>query len=360
MDDPAKDLDASRRSAMGKVVAATLASLAFPSIWTPARAESKRLVVRDPGGPYSDGFGEAFYRPFKAATGIEIVPVVAQADPTSLIKGMVESKNYAWDMALLNRQSADLLTDSATGIYLEDVKVEAPEIPEKFRSQYLIAALVLQTVLAIRTDKFIGRPAPNSWADFVNVKDFPGRRAMRRNPGDTLEEACLAAMKPGDTLYPINVARAYENLNRIKKDVQVWWTSGAQSSQLLASGEVDLCPTWNARAQTVIDAGAPVKIIWNQGLWSVEGFAILKGNPKVDLCRQFIKFTCDAQRQAVYTKYLAYGPSNPAAYKYIDPARAKALPALPENLATSVQIDGRFWATKKDALTEQFNNWLLS
>lgn len=349
-----------RRDAAKKIGAAAVATIAFPFIWTPSRADSRRIVVRDPGGPYSEGFGEAFYKPFRAATGIEIVPVVAQADPIALIKGMVDAKNYAWDMALLNRQSADVLTERGTGTYLEKVKISAPEIPEKFQSPYLIATLVLQTVLAVRTDRFIGRPSPNSWSDFFNVKDFPGRRALRRNPADTLEEACLASMPGTPPIYPLDTKRAYENLDRIRKDVQVWWTSGAQTSQLLQTGEVDMCPVWNARAQAVIDAGAPVKIVWNQGLWSVEGFSILKGTPKADLCRQFIKFTCDAARQAAYTKYLAYGPSNPDAYKLIDPIRARTLPAYPENLTRSVQIDGRFWATKKDALTEQFNSWLLS
>lgn len=354
-----KNMESTRRG-MLKKTASVGAAIAFPAIWTPSIAQEKRIVVRDPGGPYADGFSDAFYKPFKAATGIEVVPIVAQADPTAQIKAMVDSKNFAWDMALLNRQSADVLTDPKTGVYLEEVNVNAPEIPEKFRSQYLIATLVLQTVLAVRTDKFIDRKMPNSWADFFNVKDFPGRRAMRRNPADTLEEALLATGVKGESLYPLNLDKGFASLNAIKKDVQVWWTGGAQTSQLLKSGEVDMCPTWSARAQTVIDEGAPVKIIWNEGLWSYEGFSILNGTPKAALCREFIKFTCDAKRQAVYTKHLAYGPSNPEAYKHIEPARAQILPAFPANLATSVQLDGRYWATNKDAVTERFNTWLLS
>ncbi|WP_440532707.1 ABC transporter substrate-binding protein [Variovorax sp. YR566] len=350
----------SRRGLLKGAGTVGLATLAFPTIWTPAQAQDKRIVVRDPGGPYADGFREAFYQPFKAATGIEVVPIVAQADPTAQIKAMVDAKNYAWDMALLNRQSADVLTDAKTGVYLEDVNVSASEIPERFRSQYLIATLVLQTVLAVRTDKFKDRKMPSSWADFFNVKDFPGRRAMRRNPADTLEQALLASGVKGSALYPLDLDRAFSKLDTIKKDIQVWWTGGAQTSQLLKSGEVDMCPTWNARAQTVVDEGGPVKIIWNEGLWSYEGFAILKGTPKASVCREFIKFTCDAKRQAAYTKYLAYGPSNPEAYKHIDPARAQTLPALPANLANSVQLDGRYWASNKDAVNERFNTWLLS
>ncbi|KAG0736445.1 hypothetical protein G6F24_018344 [Rhizopus arrhizus] len=44
--------NASRRSAL-KTVAAGAAALAMPMIWTPSRAASKRIVVRDDGGIYS-------------------------------------------------------------------------------------------------------------------------------------------------------------------------------------------------------------------------------------------------------------------------------------------------------------------
>ncbi|KUE85959.1 dehydrogenase [Cupriavidus necator] len=349
-----------RRRVLRQLAMAGTASLAFPFINKGALAADKRIVVRDPGGPYSEAFAEAFYRPFKAATGIEVVPVVAQSDPTAMIKGMVEAKNFAWDMALLNRQSQEVLTDPSTGVFLEEVRVNAPEIPARYNSPYMIATLVLQTVLAVRTDKFKDRPLPNSWADFWDIKNFPGRRALRRAPQDTLEEAFLGGGGAAASLYPIDAKAAFASLDRIKKNVNVWWTSGAQTSQILKSGEVDICPTWNARAQAAIDEGAPVKIIWNQGLWSTEGFCILKGTPKADICREFIKFTCDAKRQATYTKILTYGPSNPDAYKFIDPVRAKALPTHPDNISRAIQIDAKYWGKSKDKLTESFNTWLLA
>lgn len=350
----------SRRRILRQLAAMGTATLAFPFINKTSLAASKKLVVRDPGGPYSKAFAEAFYKPFQAETGIEIVPIVAQADPIAMVKGMVQAKNYAWDLVLLNRQSQDVLTHPATGVFLEEIHVNAPEIPAKYANEYMIGTLVLQTVLAVRTDKFKGGRLPASWADFWDVQKFPGRRALRRAPNDTLEEAVLSGGGPSSSLYPIDAKTAFANLDRIKKNINVWWTGGAQTSQLLTSGEVDLCPTWNARAQVAIDGGSPVKIIWNQGLWSTEGFCILKGTPKADIGREFIKFTCDAKRQAIYTKGLAYGPSNPDAYKYIDPVRAKVLPTHPDNIATAVKIDGKYWADNNGKMTEAFNTWLLS
>ena len=101
--------------------------------------------------------------------------------------------------------------------------------------------------LGYRTDK-VKKP-PKSWADLWNVKDFPGRRSLRKYPFDTIEEALMADGVPTNKVYPCDFDRAYKSLDKIKKDVAVWWTSGAQTTQMLKSGEVDMLPTWNGRAR---------------------------------------------------------------------------------------------------------------
>ena len=51
-----------------------------------ARAQSKRIVVRDDGGIYNKAYGAVFYRPFTQTTGIEVVGVQANAEPIAQIK----------------------------------------------------------------------------------------------------------------------------------------------------------------------------------------------------------------------------------------------------------------------------------
>ena len=183
---------------------------------------------------------------------------------------------------------------------------------------------------------------------------------MRKHPFDTIEQALLADGVPGEKLYPLDFDRAFKKLDTIKKDIAVWWTGGAQTSQLLKSGEVDICACWNARAQAAIDDGAPVKIVWTQHLWTPEGWSILKGTPKADMCREFIKFAVDPARQAIFTKHLAYGPTHPDAYKSIPAERAKVLPTAPAYLPGRIQVDDLFWAANKDKTTERFNTWVVS
>ncbi|MGY8635374.1 ABC transporter substrate-binding protein [Bradyrhizobium sp. 14AA] len=348
----------SRRAFLGTAAIAGGAVFA-PAIWGLRAQENRRIVLRDPGGPYTPGFTVAFYEPFRKATGIEVAGVVGQHDPIAYIKSMVETKSYVWDGALLNNMSHDVLMDPKSGLFLEEHRASAGGIPERYVTPSFMPVLALQTVFAYRDDAFTRKKAPGSWADFWNVKDFPGRRALRKAPQDTLEQALLADGVPADQLYPLDLDRAFKSLDRLKKDVQIWWTGGAQTSQMLKTREVDLCPTWNARAQAAIDDGAPAKVVFNQGLLGTEGFCVIKGGPKADLVREFIAFTRDPQRQAAFTKDLSYGPVHPDAYKYIDAARAKVLPTSPENLKTAVQINTKYWAGAQSAIQERFNAWLL-
>lgn len=347
-----------RRSLLGSVAAAG-ALVSAPTVWGARAQDSRRIVVRDPGGPYTSGFTLAFYEPFKKATGIEVAGVVGQHDPVSYIRSMVETKSYVWDGALINQASHDVLMDPKGGVFLDEHGAGPGGIPEKYVTPTFMPVLALQTVLAFRSDAFAGKTGPASWADYWNVKDFPGRRSLRKHPQDTLEQALLADGVPADKLYPLDLDHAFRSLDRLKRDVQIWWTGGAQTSQLLKTREVDLCPTWNARAQAAIDEGAPARIVWNQGLLGTEGFCILKGGPKADLMREFVAFTRDPERQAAYTKHLSYGPVHPEAYRFIDAERAKTLPTSPENLRTAVLIDTKYWGEAKDKALERFNAWLL-
>jgi len=338
------------------------AVLGSPWVWRKASAQAKRIVIRDSGGPFTPAFDQAFYKPFREATGIEAVGVASAHEPTSQIKSMVDTKTYAWDMAQLSQAAADQLTQE--GGYLEKHELEkhpdVAEIPSEYMTPYCVGDDVYSTILAYRTDAFKGRKTPVSWKDLWDVKGIPGRRALRKHPFDTIEEALLADGVPKETLYPCDVDRAFKVLDRLKKDVAVWWTGGAQTSQMLKTGEVDIVPTWAARAQIVIDEGGPVKISWDHNLWGMEGWCILRGGPKADLCREFIKFASSAKRQAAFAPFIPNGPTNPNAYKYIDPKRALVLTTHPENRGRGIKLNHQFWAASKDKVTERFNAWLIA
>jgi putative spermidine/putrescine transport system substrate-binding protein len=350
----------SRRSILKASVGA--AALTLPALWSPTRAQNKRIVVRDDGGIYAKAYGAVFYRPFTQATGIEVVGVQANAEPVAQIKSMVDTKSYTWDMAKISWPAILLLTTGSKP-YLEKHGLESEPviktIPEQYMSPYGVGTNVYTTVLAYRSDAFKGRQAPASWADFWNVKGFAGRRGIRKHPFDTIEQALMADGVPTGQVYPCNVDRAFATLERIKPEVAVWWTSGAQVEQLLGSGEVDMIPTWISRAQAAQANGAPVEIVWDQGIWGGDNWSILAGTPNADACREFIKFSSDPKRQAALTEYFPAGLTQPAAFDLIKPEIARNCPTYPDNIKKGLKIDAKFWFDNQASVIERFNGWVL-
>lgn len=350
------DLSFNRRDFLSTAGGATLGFALTGTVRAQARVS---ITVADPGGPYGPAFRKAFYDPFEKATGIKVVNVPREAEPTAQFKAIVETKSYIWDVCTLTLSARDILTKLGL---LEPVGFAldvAPSLMLESISPFWMGTDVYSTVMAYRKDRF-QNGGPQNWSDFWDVQKFPGRRSLRKNPIDTLEQALLADGVALEKLYPLDIDRAFKSLNRIKPHVAVWWTGGAQSTQLLQSGEVDMIAGWNSRFQAAIDGGTSAEIVWNQGLYSVEGWGIPKGSPNADAARQFVRFCASAEQQAIFTELLAYGPTNLDAYKTITAERAKVLPTSPDNLKKMVGANEDWWSANRAAMTERFNGWLLS
>ncbi len=337
------------------------AGLAAPAILgRPAAAADTQLTVADNGGPYGPAFRRAFYDPFEQATGIKIVNVVHPAEPTAQFRSLVEAQSFLWDVALLSPGHVVRLEQPKN--FLEPLGITAADapgfMPEMIRPGY-VGMDVFATTMGYRTDKY-GDKGPQSWVDFWDVQKFPGRRALWKQPSGVIEIALLADGVDPAKLYPLDLDRAFKSLDKIRKYVSVWWTSGAQSTQILQSGEVDMLMIWNARAQAAIDAGTPAKIVWNQGLYSSDGWSIPLGSPRAATGKQFVRFCLDPIRQASFAETLAYGPTNLGAYDKIPAARAPLLPTYPPNLKLMRASDEVWWGANFQRVAERYEDWLLS
>lgn len=341
--------------------AAAVASLAPMIISRPASAaEVTTLTVADVGGPYGTGFAKAFYKPFEEATGIKIVNTVLGPDPVPQFQMMVDTKNYLFDVALLNPEHLVRL-NKLPKPYLEDVHVQVPD-PENYVNGSITPQFAGVSIFALalgyRTDSF-SSGGPKNWVDFWNTGKFKGRRGLWRSPICTLEAALMADGVDPKKLYPLDVDRAFRSLDKIRSSIDIWWTSGAQATQLLQSGELDLLSIWSTRAQTAIDAGTPADIAWDQGLYNIDGWTIPHGSPKVEAARKFIQFCMDAKRQSLFTNDLACGPTNVKAYDFIDKKKAALLPTAPDHIQQLALLGADYWGENQVALTERFEKWVL-
>ncbi len=337
-----------------------LTALAAPFAWTGQRAfAAEQITIADVGGAPGEAIRKAFYDPFEAATGIKVVGVVHESDPTVQFKLLVDARTFIWDGCMVT--PTHVLNLSRPKDYLEPLNIPAAAganlVPGMLTNNWL-GFSVFSTTMAYRTDKY-GANGPQSWADYWDVAKFPGRRAMYRAANGPLEAALMADGVAPKDLYPLDVNRAFRKLDQIKPHINVWWTSGAQNTQLLQSGEVDMSDTWGARAYAAISSGAPVKIVWNQGVYSTDGWSIPKGTPRADLARKFIEFCIKPEQQAIYCGMVANGPSNTRTFDHLSAERAALLPTSATNIRGLVAVDNDWWGANRNRVVERFQDWLI-
>ena len=247
---------------------ALAAGLAAPGILRAQQVKEIRMI--EAGGKSGDSM-EPYIKPFTDATGIKVVRespnnfgklrALVQGGQTNICLFEIGSTGLHQGMAL------NLLDPIDWDAVQPDAMYPEAKDPMGFGWQYY------STLLAWRSDA----KAPKNWADFFNTKDFPGKRTMQDRPYG-LPFALLADGVPMDKLYPLDVDRAFKVMDRIKKDVSIWWSAGAQPPQLLKDNEVQYAVSYSGRV-----AGTPgISYTYEQAILDLAYLVVPKGANKAD------------------------------------------------------------------------------
>ncbi len=328
----------------------------------PAAKAPKGITVASFGGAYQASQQKAFFDPFTAATGITVV-VDQYNGELAKVKAMVATKNVTWDVVDVE--------DNAVFRGCEEGFLE-PIDPKVFgdASDYLpgavhecgIASIAWSTVFAYDAAK-IPKDPPTTLADFFDLKKYPGKRAVRRNPKGTLEQALLADGVAPEKVYatlgaPGGVERALKKLDTIKAQT-IWWETGAQPPQLLADGEVLMAQAYNGRIYNAqMKEKKDFRIVWDGQIYAFDFWAVPKGTPNKAAAIEFIRFALRPDRMAEQTKHIAYAPTRKSAMKLVDPKVLPHLPTAPANFARALRIDPEWWADHFDEVDQRFKAWL--
>jgi len=320
-----------------------------------ASAEAGTVYVNSWGGLWTDAEKVSFYEPFTKATGIRVQPVI----PLSFakLKAEVQSRNYQFDVTNLSvsdflRATKEGLIDPIDWSVIQKDKLFPGAV---FRDLGLLGN-VGGTALVYRTDKY--QDGPKSWADFWDVKKFPGNRAMWREPIRVVVFATLADGVPIDKVYPIDLDRAFRKLDEIKPHIRVWYQEGNQAMQLIRDGEVDMIMLWNSRVPELIKNKIPVDVVWNGAYHANTVWGVAKGAPNAKFGWQFAEFTTYAPGQAEFARLLSYAPSNPESYNMLEPDVAKWLVGYKDNGKHAIWGNPDWEVANIDRLEERFNDWL--
>jgi putative spermidine/putrescine transport system substrate-binding protein len=347
-----------RPAALAKAIGAALAFSAFAA--TPGLAQE--ITVVSFGGSYQEGQSKALFQPAAKALNLKLKEETYTSIADLRLK--VKAGAVTWDVVASGSGSA--ARAGAEGILekLDYKVIDISSFAPGLATEYCVGGDVFSTVLAWNT-KTYGDKGPQSWADFWDVKKFPGKRAYRKGVAGALEPALMADGVPPAKVYevlaaPGGIERAIKKIKELKPHIAVWWASGAQHAQLMKDGEVDMTTGWNGRFDVAAKDGAKVSYTFNQALLDYDCFGIPKGAPNKDAAMKFLAEISKPAYQAEFTKYITYGPTNRKAYELgtIDAAYARRLPSHPENAARQLPVNLDWYIKHEAAAAAAYNNML--
>ena len=335
-----------------KVAAALGIAPAIPGIAGEAEAAANELVICNYGGAAAEAFKTSFGAAFEKATGIKFV-IDGSGPSTAKIRAMVQAKAVVWDVCDTATTATILL---GKGGFLEPIDysiVDKSKIIPGFAFEFGVANYTYSYVNAYNTD--VIKDPPKSWADFFDVKKYPGMRTMSKMPGGQLESALLADGVPADKLFPLDVDRALKKIKAIRDHV-IFWESGAQSQQLFRDKEVVMGNIWHTRAWLVkSEMKGALDWSWNQAILNASAWNIPKGNPAgAAAANKFVAMTQDPAQQAQLFKMMANGPVNVAASALVPDDMKKYDPGQPENMKAQIATNAEWWAANSDAVTDRW------
>ncbi|HDR9871723.1 TPA: extracellular solute-binding protein [Burkholderia cenocepacia] len=331
-------------------VAAVLTSGPAAFAGEASNLQGQRITVAFFGGALQKPIEEAWAIPFEKATGAKVS--LDSPNPRAKLKAQVESGNTVWDVytedASFVHQNCGVLFDK-----VDTSQFVAAGIDKRFITNDCgVPTVVVAEVFAYNEDKYRNAP-PKSWADFFDLKKFPGKRAIFNSPmTGILEMALLADGVPADKLYPLDLDRAFKKLDTIKDKI-FWTQSPGALTDALANSQVDLALAFSGRVAAAAKAGAKVAVVRNQQFLSWDDWAIVKGSKNKAAGIAFLNFASQPKQQAKFTELASYATANSDGHPKVDSLSARFLPVR-EN---AVFINQGWWAKNFDAVNQRFVAW---
>jgi putative spermidine/putrescine transport system substrate-binding protein len=309
------------------------------------------IVVSSYGGAFQEAQESALFTPFTEETGVTVTATEGTGyDP---LKAQVDAGDVTWDVVSLesspfaNAVNNDLLEPLDFDVI--DTTGIAPEVVSDYGVGYIQFSTNLVWDNAV-TDEI----TPEEFFD----PDVKLTRALPRVPTSTLEFALMADGVAPEDLYPLDVDRAFEVLDRIKDQV-VAFKDASDIQALMQQGDVAVSFQSAGRAEEAIEAGADWGYTWDAAVRDTEYWTVAKGAKNPEAAQQFIAFAVQAGPQAALAEAIPYGPTNTDAYAELSEELNAKLPTSPENADQGVTLDSAWWAENLDEVKTRWDAWLL-
>lgn len=347
----------SRRGILRNGAAGLAGLIAAPAIFTGrAQAADKAITVTSWGGDYNKSVREVFADPFTKETGIPVT-LVDNGDMAK-VKAQVQSKAVQWDVI---DAPAAFATSGARDDLWEplDMSIIKPDDVVQAGAPTYMPIYLYSGGLLWDSKRHPDGKHPVDFAGFYDVKKYPGRRVMRALASETLEVALVADGVAPKDLYPMDIARAFRVLDRIKPHVTKWTSTTPEQVTSVTQNEGDFSYSYFNRVKAAQKAGSALDFSFEQTVNSLDYFAVPKGSQNKEAAMRFINFCLRPDRQVEWAVRGYYLPNTVAAVEQVKASPSKAyLPDLTNG--KNVIVDAEWWSANYTAVQKRYAEWMLT
>ncbi|GLY70371.1 ABC transporter substrate-binding protein [Amycolatopsis taiwanensis] len=325
----------------------------FGTTGNSASGGAQSVVFSNTGGALAEVFKQNAYADL-AANGI----TVSEESPNNEAKltAMVQGGKPTWDVFYATPYTAI----GKCGKLFEKIdysKIDTSGLDKSQMSDCGVPVLNSYFVLVYNKDKYGANP-PTSWADFYDPAKFPGTRGIMNYPKDAgMETALLASGVPADKLYPLDYDRAFATLDKIRPNLK-FYDTGAQQTQALQSGEIDMMLAWPGRAYDAAKSGANLGVVFNQPLKYFDVVTIVKGAQHQDQAYALINALIGQKNQQAVVDRIPYGPVTSQAHQTNNADIDAFVSNDTKAKGTTVIRDNAWWAENLDEATQRWTKWV--
>ena len=276
------------------------------------------------------------------------------------LKGMVESGNVTWDACVVEGFFAHATANAGLFEPIDKSLIDTERLdavagggPEGDQvTDRSVACYSYCFAVGYRTDREGRRPT--NWQEFFDVEGIPGTRGLYGVPYGMIEIALLGDGVGWDEMYPLDVDRALEKIQSLGSDVK-YWTSGADSQQMLVGGSADFVVVWDTRSAVLTLDGEPVATEFAENVRTADHLIVPKGSKNAKEGTQFINAAISPEAQAAVANEIALAPTNPEAASMIEKEKNELMASGHIDEAAGY-IDNEFWGENYDSILEKFNS----
>jgi putative spermidine/putrescine transport system substrate-binding protein len=358
-----------RRLACTLMLVGGLVLPSFSTAQEAAESEASTLAIASWGGAYGESQNVAYFEPFTKRTGIKI-DVETYNGSLAAIKPKIANL----DVVDLSPFVVDALCRDGLLEKIDSTALEAGPGGEGASADYLTGALrpcgvaSMAWATAIAFDgQALAKNKPTQIADLLDLKRFPGKRALPNGPRYTLEFALLADGVPAGDVYrvlgtPEGVDRAFAALDKIKPEI-LWWDNAQDPLTWLAQKKASMAAAYSGRIFRAALGARHLAVLWDGQIYDLDLWAIPKDAKHKDDAKRFVAFASTPSQMAAQAELIAYGPMRKSAIELvgkhpaIDIEVKSYLPTAPDNFAKALQFDEAWWSQHGAELKTRFKAW---